>query len=102
MPAWVLIVQVILSGLPALIQAVESIAGAVQGQGAVKKQAVLDVAGAVVDAVSALPGNTATAAQKPAIIGLTGAAVDTLVGAYNAAGAFAHPPPLVVDPGGNR
>ncbi len=96
------IILAVFSGLPALVQAVESIYSAIKGSGALKKQAVLSVASTVVDTIAAIPGNSATAAQKDAILGLASTATDALVNVYNAVGVFVKAPPIAVDQGSGR
>ena len=79
------LVVTILSGLPALIKAVESVFGLVKGKGSVKKDAVLAVTKVALD-TAALTGNDAAArpeVQKE-ILELTGKTTDALVGTFNA------------------
>ena len=91
------LIGLILNVLPGLITAVESIFGAVKGQGPVKKDAVMGAVNGIVGAVATLPGNKATAEQAPAIAALASASIDALVQAYNAVGHFTGKPPLVID-----
>ena len=91
------LISSILSLLPGLIQAGESIYGALKGQGALKKTAVMGAVSGIVDAVVAQPGNSATAAQKPAIMALASGITDTLVAGYNAVGTFTGQTPIAVD-----
>ena len=91
------LISMILSTLPGLISAVESVYGAVKGQGAVKKQAVLGAVGGIVDAIGSTAGNSATAAQKPEILAMAGTTIDGLVSAYNAVGTFTGSSAIAVD-----
>ena len=96
------LISSILSLLPGLIQAGESIYGAVKGQGSLKKQAVLGAVAGIVDAVATQPGNSATAAQKPAIMSLASGITDTLVAGYNAVGGFTGGNRITVDAGPDK
>ena len=95
------LILTILTALPSLIQAVESIFGAISGNGSIKKQAVLGAAGAIVDAVAA-GGDKNAAKHKDAIVTLAGQVTDGLVATYNAVGVFTKIPPLAVDSGSDK
>ena len=93
------LISSILSLLPGLIQAGESIYGAIKGQGALKKAAVMGAVAGIVDVVAAQPGNSTTASQKPAILALASGITDTLVAGYNTVDALTSPTaaPIIVD-----
>ena len=86
------IVSAIFQALPGLIQAAESIFGAIKGQGAVKKDYVQQTVATAL-AVAAATGNDDAARPEvqTAILGATGTVIDGLVGAINAAQAWGQP-----------
>ena len=88
------IVSAIFQALPGLIQAAESIFGAIKGQGAVKKDYVQQTVATAL-AVAAATGNDDAARPEvqTAILGATGTVIDGLVGAINAARAWGQAPP---------
>ena len=81
MPA---LLPLILTALPSVIEAIEAIFAGIKGAGSVKKTAVQGIVGSVVDTIAALPGNSATAKQKDAILALSSVTVDGIVAAFNA------------------
>jgi hypothetical protein len=71
------IVSTLISVIRETIEAVET-----PGFGAEKKQAVLDVIGAILDGFPALP------VARDTIMGIAGTIIDVLVNIYNVAGKF--------------
>lgn len=86
------IVSAIMQALPGLIQAAESIFGAVKGRGAVKKEFVQQSVAAALS-VAAATGNDDAAKPEvqQAIIAASGTVIDGLVSAINAAKAWGQP-----------
>ena len=86
------LVSAISAALPALIQAVESVFGAVKGQGAVKKDLVQQTVQTALQ-VAAATGNDEAAKPEvqQAVIAGTSNLIDGIVGAINAAKTWANP-----------
>jgi hypothetical protein len=74
--------------LASCILAAESLYGAIKGQGALKKAAVMGAVEGIVNAVIAQSGNSVPAEDKPALLAYASAEVDLLCTAYNAFGTF--------------
>ena len=86
------LVSAISAALPALIQAVESVFGAVKGQGAVKKDLVQQSVQTALQ-VAAATGNDEAAKPEvqQAVIAGTANLIDGIVASINAAKAWANP-----------
>jgi hypothetical protein len=89
--------MLVMTALPAAIQAAESIFGAVKGQGTVKKDLVLGTVQAGLDAaVAAGDKHAADPGTQAAVLKFAGTAIDSIVGTFNAINGWLKPAPASV------
>lgn len=92
----ILLINAIVAMLPTLIQAAEALFGTFKGQGAEKKETVLNGVKQGID-IAALTGNDAAAnpVVKEAVVNLASNAIDAIVTTYNAIDAWGKTAPVL-------